>query len=453
MKARAFDEDFAEEIVAAALKSPDFMRHAARTLGTRHFASRELDWVFGVAREVWLEHRELPTPSVFKARAAREFAKDSDRRARLALVVKVFKREPRFSTTALDELRRFLLSVDYSSAMKKSLEAYRKGDVDGAILPVHELMKTHVRPSSYEVVDWIEDFPERQAARKRRRDHPDEHVLIPTGLPRLDRVLGGLGPRELGIVMGTTGRGKSIFATHLGFQGISHGYRVLHLSLEMGSELVATRYDARWTGYLHRQLKRFDLSREDEERLERRFARDKAKFARRLRIVSMPVRSCDITVVRGAVDEFKRDFGGVDLLIFDSPDHMKSLSGYRELRHQQADVYWEVKDLIDSEHIPCWATMHAGKQAARGTATAEDAAESYDKSRIADVVVSLNAPSVRRRTVEVEGEDAPDAPPTADMDLYLAKHRDGEGFVRIPLSTEFARMLIREAEEIEEETA
>jgi replicative DNA helicase len=451
-RTRSFDDDFAEEIVAEAMRSKDFMRTASRVLGARHFTTRELEWVFTVAKETWGIHRELATPSVFKIRADREFSKREDRDVRLALVVKLFRRTTTFSATALDELRRFLMAVEYSEAMKKSLSAYKAGDIDAAMVPMHEMIKGHVRPTSYEVVDWIEEFPERQRARKHAREHPEEHIVIPTGLDKLDRVIGGVGPCEFGLVMGTTGKGKSIFLTHLGFQAISHGFRTLHLSLEMGSGLVATRYDARWTGYLHRQLKRWDLSAEDEERLMKRFERDKHRFRRRLRIVSMPVRSCDITVVRGAVEEFKREYGGIDLLLIDSPDHMKSLSGFREMRHQQADVYWEVKDLLDSEKIPGWGSCHAGKQAARGTATAEDAAESYDKSRIADIVLTINNPSVRRRAVEVEGEIEGEESTTAvgDLELFLAKNRDGEGRVRVPLNTEFARMLIREAKELEE---
>ena len=42
------------------------------------------------------------------------------------------------------------------------------------------------------------------------------------------------------------------------------------------------------------------------------------------------------------------------------------------------------------------------------------------------------------------------APP---INLFLAKHRDGESKLKIPLATDLARMLIREAEREEAEAA
>ena len=444
-----FDETFAEEIVASALKHPDIMREAATMLGASHFTSRELAWVFKIAKETWDEHRELPTPALFVSRARREMPDEDTHSTYLALTLKLYRQEPLAISTAIDELRRFNLSVKFSSAVKAGLEFYKTGDIDEALKPLKELVGETAKHEQCEVCDWMEEFPQRMERRRYERDNPEKHARIMTNLPRLDRVLGGLGPRELGAIMGTTGRGKSIFATHLGFSAIWSGKRVLHLSLEMSSSLVATRYDSRWTGYLHKELKRCDLTEEDEEQLASVYERDKRRFFKRLRIVSTPIRGCDISLVQGIIDDFIRDFGGIDLLIFDSPDHMRSGSGYRELRQQQAASYWDVKNLIDNLGIPCWVTMQAGRQAVRGTATTEDVAESYDKSRILDVVLSLNAPKSHGRSVEIEGEEDAFEHTTPNLVLYLAKNRDGEGFVEVPLIADFSRMLIREVEDIE----
>jgi len=464
-----FDADFEEEILAQCLADRDYLRTAARMLDRRHFSTPQAEWAWKTIRAAWVEHGELATAKLFKSRAGWDYGtKDDERALALKFAVKLLKRRPVVAKGALAELRKYTEFVALNDAMAQAAKRLEEHDIEGAVTPLREVIQEDFRPRSYTVVDWIEQFDARQAERKKKREEPDSHVCIPTGISQLDRVMDGLRVGEFGIVMGTTGRGKSIFLTHLGFHAIARGYRVVHLSLEMNAELVATRYDSRFTGLLHRAFKTYDFTAEDLEIIEKKVAIGKKRYKRKLRIISTPVRTCDINVVRGALEDARSELGGVDLVILDSPDHMKSLANYREVRHQQADVYWAVKDLAESDGVAVWGSTHAGREYADRVAGAEAAAESYDKARIADVVLTLNAPAApkkkeaaRASLVETDDGDriepaagaSDDATARPGLDLFLAKHRDGESKLKIPLATDLARMLIREAEREEAEAA
>src|SRR6185503_18661581 len=105
-----------------------------------------------------------------------------------------------------------------------------------------------------------------------------------------------------------------------------------------------------------------------------------------------------------------------------------------------------------------WSTVQAGKEWAFQIATSEATSESYDKARIADLIVSINDPNARpgrkRKAVISTDADDEDEPEEVDeyaygkksqkLELYLAKYRDGESKVKIDLDADLSRMLIRE---------
>ena len=64
---------------------------------------------------------------------------------------------------------------------------------------------------------------------------------LPTGLPALDRALGGLAPSDLVIVAGRPAMGKTALAANIAFSLASSGRRVAFFSLEMSAKQLAAR--------------------------------------------------------------------------------------------------------------------------------------------------------------------------------------------------------------------
>lgn len=457
-----FDLEFEEQVLAAALSDTEYLKSAARLLNEHHFGTEHHGWVWSQVGELWTKYAERATPKIITARAKRDFPDEDKRRPYLALAVKLFKLKAEAPRAALEELEEFVRFVTMESALEQAATHLEKGDVDRAYEVSRAVSIRDLRPKSYTEIHWIEDFEERQVARKHRKEHPEEYGTITTGIPRLDKIMGGGAQRsEFGLVLGTTGRGKSIFLMHLGFAGICSSNGVVYFSLEMPAEQIATRFDARWARILHAKFKMYDFTKKELRLLTEKHARDLKRFKGKLRIISMPLRSANIGSLRNAIDEVRSSGMVVDEVLVDSGDHMNSTRRHDSKRLEQAEVYWDLADWAGDENLVIWSSTHAGREWADKLIQAEATSESYDKARIADTVLSLSSPKRRSRAApdvsSIERKRPTPAPEEEGrikiarrpIELFLAKYRDGESKLRIPLETDFARMMISEGEALD----
>lgn len=451
-----YDAEFEAEVLAQCLKDAKYLREAARVLDRRHFVVREHGWAWRVVKDAWTSASETAAPALFQSRAAAEFRDPDERRVHLELALKLFRHARPSPRTALEELRRFVRTAQLQMAIEESVRLQERGEWDDAWDPVREAVRTDVRKTGYRVSRWIEEFDERQRERKHRREHPELYRSIPTGFRRLDRVITGAQEGELCGVMATTNKGKSALAVNLGYNAVARGYGVVHFSTEMGHKKVAQRYDSRFTKVEYRKYKRYDFTDAELAAIDKAVAASRRKFMGRLRIISTPLRSCDIDLIRSGVDDMRAEMPSVDMVVVDSADHMQARGRFEKQYMAEAANFWDLKDLAEELEIPVWATLQAKQEFETKTATTRAAAGAYDKSRICDLLLSINEPGESSRAASVTsdaGEVAGAGGRRADFELYVAKYRDDESKFFVPVEADLKRMLIREFEEMREDEA
>jgi len=471
-----FDLGFEEQVVAKALQDEDFIRSAHTVLIGEHFVSKQHGWIWDAIRENWRKHRERMTPKLLLERANRDFKRDEDKVPVLEVAMRLFKLKVTTAASSLDVVKRFARFSELQGTLEASIDELAKGNIDKAEGLIRQVSTSGTLPTrGIHCIRWMEEFNDRLEESKQKRMHPEKHVCVKTGIAGLDNIIDGLQGGELGLVIGSTGRGKSITLNHLGYQGVIRGNYVLHVSLEMPAPQVAMRYDTRFIGMLHRKFKTYDFTPQELDEIAIRVNRMRRRLENRLKIVSLPVRRCDMNAIRELLEQTNAELadgakgnGGapkrVQLLIIDSADHIRGNTKYDQMRLEQADVYWDLKGLSTEEGVPIWTSTQAGKEWEEKQITRTGAAsESYDKERIADVVVTINPKKSRTRASAIDDtEPEAEAPPIAPMgpstatsqpqgrivgmDMFLVKYRDGESRVKIPLETDFSRMLIREAD-------
>lgn len=460
----AFDVDFENDIIACALREDSFCKRATRIADTHVFSNRELAWVWKVIAETWANFGERATPRLVLARAESEFKEAEKRKPYIATAVKLFKHRGTAPKAALDELSKFVRQVNLQISLEQSAKHLEKGELDLAETVMYKGARSSGRERNYTHIDWWKDFEARQASRKHEREHPEEFTVIPTGMKQLDKALsGGARKGEVCLIMGTTGRGKSVLLNNVGHAGVKHGFGAVYFALEMPARQVATRADALWSGMRYDQFKGFDFKPSELRELMERRKRGMKRYRDKFHIVSMPVKSADIRTLKSALDDLREEHGFVpSLVLVDSGDHMRSVDRtLDQYRLQQAEVYWSLKQLAEEDGYVLWSTVHAGREWAHQIATSEATSESYDKARIADLIVSLNDPNGRpgRRKKAIiasddDDEDEPEEIKTKDsadsasrrMELYLAKYRDGVSKLKIELDADFSRMLLKEVD-------
>lgn len=441
------DIEFERDVVARALRDAAFARQASGVLDDGDFSTPHLAWMWGCVKDVLAKHGELMTPAAFKAIAGRDYPDAQRRLPYLKEISSSYRRDASSAKVALEEMVRFRRFARLSDGMMNAAKKLEEGDVDEAEREVRQVLAKSVDKSGWTSLAWAEDFEARQAERLRLALNPEEARRIPTGITSLDKILrGGAGPGELCEVMATTNKGKSIFLVNVGYAAIMRGFRTVYFTLEMTASQQATRFDSRFTFHLYDRFHTADWTEEERTKMRARFERQK-KFTKNLRIVGLPMNATP-SMLRSALDEAKDVLGGVDLIEIDSLDHMLPDVIHRETRINHTEIYKFGKQLAQDEMCALWSSVHAGREWEKKVATTAAAGESYDKSRLADVQVSINdgGAGSRRRAVVSDGTEG-DEDPTPALKGFVPKNRDGRARVEFAIEADLARMLMRDPED------
>lgn len=457
-----FDSEFEDIVLAQSFRDVAFLKRAVRICDAHHFSTKERSWIWGVISKNWSKYKERTSGKILAANARDDFDQVDKRRPYVVLAKKLLKKKPKNPKSVLDELENFVRTVSVHLAIEEAAGHLEKGSVEEAEKAAGKAGRAQTAQRNYTHIPWVEGFDERQAQRKYEKEHPDEFTVIPFGFPKLDKVLGGGGRKgELALVMGTTGRGKSVFITNAQYSCIQRQFNAVVFNFEMPARQAAMRQDARATGVKYSQFKSYDFKPSELRQLKQRMGKARDQFANRLHIISMPVRSANINDVRAVLDDLRDDYDfEADAIYLDSADHLRSIEAYGgNFRLQQSEVYWAAKELAEEDGHFVMSSCHAGKEWATKVATAEASSESYDKSRIADMVLSLNDPNEtnrRGRKTTISDDDFEDddneeiiGPMIKEgakhLEGYLGKYRDGESRFKFDIEFEGSRMTMKEA--------
>lgn len=447
------DVVFVDDVLAHSMQNAEYAKTAIPLLDPKLMPTPSHEWIVNFVREVWDKHQEMPTATL-AAHAAVSLKSEESANVKL-LWMKLEAHAPRAPKAALDQIRSFI----HKAAIELQWEQVGVLLANGKTAEAAELMAKAVKRvdamSDVEISRWMEEFEKRQEQRLFERDNPDLSLHVKTGWSLLDKHMnGGAGVRagQCGGILAITNMGKSVVATNFGFIGATNGHKTIHISSEMSAREVDTRYDSRFTGVAADKFPHYRFSDEELKRITAILVSKRRQYEKMLRIIAMPIEGMTKAKVIEAVMQCREEMEGLELLIFDSPDHLRSgrpTFGKEGFRLEQASNYWWLKSFCQELKCAGWATVQAGSQAAGGIATNEDISESYDKARILDFILSLNSASKTDRStpkheVSADEWDGGEEIAVANAGLrgFLDKNRHGPAKVDIPLHAELDRMLI-----------
>jgi len=445
-----FDLEFETDILSRCLVDKEYLQEASIVLKSHHFSTQELSWCWETINAVWSKNKELTKKKIFVLRTRK--LHDDVKLDYLRIISDLYKRKPESPKTVLDELKKFILFVNAQKTLENALTKIEKNDIDGAYNEFASAVKKKEISNEYKSVDWFGEFLDRQKNRKQERilreEHPELIKRIPTGIKKIDKIMsGGIQKNELGLVMATTSQGKSSLLTYFTYEALIRKYKVVYFTFEMTVEQVATRQDAIWLKLNYEKFKNYDFDQKDMIYIKNKLIKSRKRFRNPLKIASYKMGYPNVNSIIKILDDYKEEGFVPDLLIIDSPDHMRSIERYKEMRLEQKAIYQDCKAL--AEKYPIWVSVHAGREWRNKIATSEAAGESYDKSKIADIVITLNTPDKKSRTTKMPFDEFDDEEPMIEpghrfIELYLAKYRDGEARISIPIDANFKQYIFTE---------
>jgi replicative DNA helicase len=216
---------------------------------------------------------------------------------------------------------------------------------------------------------------------------------IPTNIKPLDDILrGGLEKGELGILLAEPKKGKSIGLTHMGTAALQMRFgRVAHFLLEGTTEQGTMRYQSRLSGIPYQRIEKDELTEKEETLLDRIGRR----HMRNLTLIPFNQHWAYTTLdIESKIKELERQGQKPDLVIIDYGDLVRGRGQYESPRLEQTDVFRDLKRIATMHRVAIWTASQARRPIdgpeKEYLLRSKDIAESFEKVRIADLVITLN---------------------------------------------------------------
>ena len=309
--------------------------------------------------------------------------------------------------TALD----FCKKQNLKAAMVKSIGLLQNSSFDEISQVINDSLKLGM--DNEEGYDWKRDFEE--------RFKPKFRNPITTGWELIDSISkGGLGQKELGVVIAPTGAGKSMALVHLGAQALLEGKTVVHYTLELQDTVVASRYDSCLTKIPLGNLTSF----------KEKIYEEVLAIEGKLIVKEYPTKSASTQTIRNHLEKLRMRSIEVDMIIVDYGDLLRPVRYQKEKRNELESIYEELRGIAAEYEAPVWTASQTNRSGLNAEViTMESISEAFNKCFVADFIFSIS------RTVEDKT--------TNGGRLFIAKNRNGPDGLVYPLSMDTSNVAIK----------
>ena len=412
-----FGKSFQEKLVKTILFDRNFANQMEEVLDTNYLELKYLQ----VFVDLMFQHKQsYPHPTyeamVSVVRTQTEDYSDS-------IIKQVIEFMARIKSNAIGD-------DDEEYVKEKSLDFCKKQKLKEAILKSVDLLKSQSFDQIQKVINEAMNLgADNDHGHDYHKDILDRFEMkmrnpVSTHWDEIDDITkGGLGKRELGVVVAPTGAGKSMALAHLGAMAVVKGKTVVHYTLELADTVVGQRYDSCITGI---ELKNLMSMKES-------IIGIIDHIPGQLIIKEYPTKSASTRTISGHLEKLKQKGINPDMIIVDYADLLKpTASGFKtqELRHSLGNIYEELRGIGQVWDIPVWTASQTNRSGLNAEViTMESISEAFSKCFVADFICSIS------RTVEDKTENK--------GRMFVAKNRNGIDGIVYPMEINTAKVHLR----------
>ena len=299
--------------------------------------------------------------------------------------------------TALD----FCKKQNLKSAMLESIGLLQTSSFDEISKVINDALK--LGDFSDDGHDWAKDFEDRFVPKFRNP--------ISSGWPLIDDIVaGGLGQKELGVVIAPTGAGKSMALVHLGAAALKQGKNVVHYTLELQDTVIASRYDSCLTKIPLGNLMSF----------KEKIFEEVQEIKGRLIVKEYPTKSASTNTIKAHLEKLKMKGFQVDMIIVDYADLLRPINSLKEKRIELETIYEDLRGMASENVVPIWTASQTNRSGLNAeVVTMESISEAFNKCFVSDFIFSLS------RTVDDKIANG--------GRLFIAKNRNGPDGLVYPI--------------------
>ena len=367
----AYGNAFQVKVLGALLTQREFLLNIADSLDPEYFESSAHKWTVEYVQKYFQQYHTYPTIETLSI----EIKKIENEVLRISLTDALREAYKMADVSDLEwvekEFSDFCKNQQMKKAIMTSVDLLNMGDYDGIRALINDAMKAGEDKNVG--LDYLVDVETRY------RD--DDRGAIPFPWKTFnDLTQGGYGKGDLVLLFGNPGGGKSWGVMAMGAYAAALGYNVVHYTLELSEGYVGKRYDAIFSGI---DVDKLNENRKDVEE-------SIAKVKGKIMIKEYAPKRASLDTIEAHLQqmEHQNEFKP-DLIIIDYLDLLRT-KGRKERKDEIDDVYTDAKGLAKQLNIPIVSPSQANRTGAdEDILQAKNAAGSYDKIMIGDIIISL----------------------------------------------------------------
>jgi replicative DNA helicase len=435
-----YGEVFQSRVLGLCFREPRFLDNYGHLLKKEYFGVGTYGHLLLVAQEYYGRYKRPPDVETARdlavAYCLRMRFGDSIRTDLLTALEQALHSDLTEMSYVVDEVVSFVRQRELASAVLDCAEQLEKGQVqyDAVLSRIQKAVSVGVSMDTGALFGvWAQDL----TARLGNDNLFGDGLRVKTRIPELDdRALsGGMTPGQIGVVMGSSGRGKSMCLTSFGAAALRDGFSVFHYTLENSELDTILRYASNITGVRMSEIKRgsqeyAELIAEWKDR------------PQQLMVKYFPKKGISVAGLRSHVSHTISQTGiRPALIIVDYPDLMdlgiRGVKGddlSRTTAMALGDVYSDLINMGTEHHAGLWVASQIqrgawGEESVRG----DHAADGIKKIDNSDIVVTLCQTPAQKQEHK--------------MRLGVVKSRRGEDGYEVPCIIDFSRAKVTQDRE------
>ncbi len=421
-----FSENIQRGILCLLKSNKDFYLQATPLIKTEYFEFPVHGSLYSIIKGHYEKYNALPTDDIILEYAKKVTSKNitkSDFEDELEYINNLDSSAISTTEFYVDLVEAFARKEAMKLAIAESIQLVKEDRIDEVESLVRSalLIQKNVNTGH----NFFSDYKSRWDRMFNTEKTPKHKVVFPAlNLP----LEGGLGRKELAMVVAPPGVGKSIFLVNQGVEELKNGYNVLHITCEMSEDRVANRYDSVISLIPQIQLKKQSTAVPLHERLNI----FQTEFKSRLIIKEFPTSVGNVNHIRALLVQLANyeDFRP-DVIVV---DYLELLRSSRELQQEyleQQRIAEELRGLAMEHDCLVWTATQTNRLGRNvSVITDTELGDSYGKIRTVDYAVSLN------QTIE-EFENG-------QMRCYVMKSRNGAARQTLPVKINYSTLVMKE---------
>jgi len=429
-----FSDNIQRGILYLLKSDKDFYLQIVNLVEPHYFEFPVHGRIFSVVRDHYEKYKSLPTDDFIE----QEIRDTKSQKESLHDYTDEITYINRLDTSALEGSEYYLDLIEtfakreaMKNAIKQSLILIKEDRMD----ETESLVRNALTVSRSVDIgqQYFSDIKDRWDRTHNAEDRDKYKTLLPTLNHSLE---GGLGEKELAMVIAPPGVGKSLWLVNQAVQSMMEGRKVLYVSLEMSEDKIAQRFDSVTTLIPQAQLKSTSAQLKVQERL----SIFRTNFPDgQLMIKEFPCGTATVNTLRALLVQLRNYEEFIPSVII--IDYLELLRPTREGQHEyqaQQRIAEELRGLAMEAKVLVWTATQTNRLGrAVKIITDSELGDSYGKIRTCDFAISLN-----------QNEEEFD---NGTMRAYVVKSRNGRPRFTVPMKIDYNVLRMSEGEPYDEE--